>query len=73
MSEPFSWSDSTSPTSSLLPSAHPSPLSVRQVTTIQMYQILALTCLISSYSLSVLHLDGVKYGDYQVRALTTES
>jgi hypothetical protein len=34
-----------------------------------MYQILALTCLISSYSLSVLHLDGVKYGDYQVRAL----
>ena len=39
------------------------------VTTIQMYQILALTCLISSYSLSVLHLDGVKYGDYQMTAL----
>lgn len=39
------------------------------VTTIQMYQILALTCLISSYSLSVLHLDGVKYGDVQMTAV----
>jgi cation-transporting ATPase 13A1 len=39
------------------------------VTTIQMYQILALTCLISSYSLSVLHFEGVKYGDYQMTVL----
>lgn len=39
------------------------------VTSLQMYQILALNCMISSYSLSVLYLDGVKYGDVQMTAM----
>ncbi|CAI5738846.1 unnamed protein product [Peronospora destructor] len=39
------------------------------VTTMQMYQILAINCLISSYSLSVLYLDKVKWANSQMMAL----
>jgi len=34
-----------------------------------MYQILAMNCLISAYALSVLRLDGIKYGDVQMTCL----